>query len=400
MDKKIKVIIGLIILELILIFGICSYINTNISRGVKLDLDPGVKEDLTLVEEELEEKNQARIESVRLLAVGDAMFHMPQLRGAYFNGTYDFNRSFAHIKKYTEASDISIINFETVAGGKDLGYSGYPSFNSPDETLQAIKNAGFNIVNTANNHILDKRRQGLLNTLIRAEELGLKNLGTSRPNGKKYLIETVKDIKLGFLSYTYGCNGMENSLGKEELAGLINIIDEDLIKKDLESLKAQVDFLIVYIHWGDEYQRLPNKFQRDLGEKIFSWGGDIILGSHPHVVQGVERKTLAGEDKFIIYSLGNFISNQREELMKTPTTEDGLILTLDLEKDFSSNRVRIKNVGYIPTWVNKYYLDKRWNYEVLPIMDILNSREEKYKNIENKLRSSYNRTMDVINKNN
>lgn len=344
-----------------------------------------------------EEREESRF--VTLLAAGDAMYHMPQVRGAKTANGFDFNNNFKYLKPYFEGTDFGIINFETVAEGNQHGFSGYPSFNAPVETLDSIKNAGFNIINMANNHILDRGKSGALNTVRNALDRDLKPIGTNLEGQNRYLIEEVNGIRLGFLSYTYGYNGHEARFSKEELDSFTNKIDEGKIKKDLEFLRGQVDFIVTYIHWGEEYQSRPNASQKALAEKIFSWGGDIILGSHPHVIQPARSFTIDGNDKYIIYSLGNFISNQRTETLNKPATEDGLLLKLTLELD-PYNKKHIVEKEHIATWVNKYNGDKTY-FEILPIDRVLSGdiRPNNYSEaMLKRLKASKNRTIESLNR--
>lgn len=396
MKKQVKVAASLLIICLIAFLGLRSYLGLNFFQA--LIQEAGLEKKPVLAEESVKPK-LPRLEEVSLLAAGDIMYHMPQVRGAYSNGVYDFNNNFKYISSYAEGADLAIANFETVAAGRELGYSGYPAFNSPVESLESIKKAGFDIVNTANNHILDRGKDGVFKTLDNIKRLGLKNIGTSRDGEDKFLIEDVRGVKLGFLSYTYGCNGNEAAYSKEDREGFINFIDEGRIYRDIDKMRPEVDFLVLYIHWGQEYQLSPNESQTLLADKLLARGVDIILGSHPHVIQRAEETKLDGQDKFVVYSLGNFISNQRYESLKNYNTEDGLMVNLRLEKNFDTGQKRIVAVDYIPTWVNKYTRDSRNNYEIIPIEPALGGQLDiyNYPAIEDRLRKSYERTQDRIN---
>ncbi|WP_069650814.1 CapA family protein [Caloranaerobacter ferrireducens] len=337
---------------------------------------------------------------VTIVATGDIMFHNPQLKSALDvkNGEYNFDDMFKLVKKYIEDADLAIGNFETVTAGPEHGFKGYPTFNTPKSAIKTLKDIGFDILSTANNHSLDVGREGLVETIENIQEFGLKNVGTYKEPVKEVLIEDVKGIKVAVMSYTYGCNGLESRLSEEELKYMINFIDEDKIKEDISFAREQADIVVVIIHWGNEYQRKPSEFQLSLAEKMFDWGADIILGSHPHVIQKAELKTINGQVKYVIYSMGNFISNQRYETIKNRYTEDGVIVKICLEKDFVKNNTRIKNVEYIPTWVNRYLSDGKYKYEILPIIDYLNGEVEGItENLLNKLKISYKATMSTIN---
>lgn len=318
-------------------------------------------------------KEEPRIENIDILACGDIMFHMPQVRSGYMgNGVYDFNPVFEHVKSYIEDADISLVNFETVTAGDELGFSGYPTFNSPKSTLEALKSAGFDILSTANNHSLDRGKRGIISTLEEIERLDLKAIGTSKTEDREILIEEKNGIKLGFLSYTYGLNGLDSRLTKEELSYMVNLIDEEKIKEDINSIKEEVDLVVVFIHWGEEYQREASEFQIDLGHKMIDWGANIIFGSHPHVIQKSEILQRNGKDNFIIYSMGNFLSNQRLETMGNSYTEDGVMVNLNIEKNFNKDETIIKDISYIPTWVYRYLENNKYQYRILPVIEVVN----------------------------
>ena len=348
---------------------------------------------------EMQLKQDYRVQ-VTIAATGDIMFHNPQLKSALDakNGEYNFNDMFKSVKKYIEGADLAIGNFETVTAGPEHGYRGYPTFNTPKSAIKTLKDIGFDILSTANNHSLDVGREGLVETIENIQEFGLKNVGTYKEPVKEVLIEDIKGIKIAVMSYTYGCNGLESRLTEEELKYMINFIDEDKIKEDIRLAREQADVVVIIIHWGSEYQRKPSEFQLSLAEKMFDWGADIILGSHPHVIQRAELKKINGQVKYVIYSMGNFISNQRYETIKNRYTEDGVIVKICLEKDFVKNNTRIKNVEYIPTWVNRYISDGKYKYEILPTIDYLNEGVEGInENLLNKLKISYKATMSTIN---
>ncbi len=340
---------------------------------------------------------------ITIAATGDIMFHAPQIKGAYNPKTkeYDFNFSFEHIKKYIESADLAIGNFETVTAGDEYGYKGYPTFNSPRTSVTALKNAGFDILSTANNHCIDKGKKGIINTIDNISEHGLKNVGTYKEPTDDILIQDINGINAAILSYTYGCNGLESLLTQEELKYMVNIIDEDRIKRDIEnSEELGVDATIVFIHWGNEYQREPSEYQINLANKMIEWGADIILGSHPHVIQRSEMVEHNGENKFIIYSMGNFLSNQRRETLSVGNkkyTEDGIIVKLTLEKDFSLGKTMIKDVDYIPTWVYRYSAGGVQKHVILPTTEYLDQDNNSLsKEVFKSIKESYNNTIKLM----
>jgi len=334
---------------------------------------------------------------------------MSQIKGGYDESTdtYDFNPFFEEIKPFIEEADIAFGNFEGTTAGLDNGnvYKAWPVFNVPDETLDAIKNAGFDVLSTINNHSIDMGKQGIIRTIHQINQRDMLHIGTrTSPEEKRVLILEEKDIKVAVIAYTYGCNGLEQYLTEDELGYMVNIIDEKKIKEDIEySKENNADVIIAFMHWGGEYQRDPSAVQRNLADMMLNNGVDIILGSHPHVVQDSKTLEIDNEKKFIAYSMGNFISNQRYETLvheypnvNTYFTEDGVLINLEIEKDMETNKTRLKGIEYIPTWVNRIKLNDKYDYDVLPIKYYLenNSVSEKLKT---RMNNSYQNTMDKMN---
>lgn len=384
-----------VIMLSIVLICISVFLTSCVNLGIKADesKEPTVKNQSNESKEEVKSNTTATI-----LAAGDVMFHKPQITGAYneSKGVYDFKDNFKYVKKYVESADLALANFETPAAGKEKGFKGYPNFNAPIESIEALKDAGFDILSTANNHTLDQGKDGLIKTIDSIEEHGLKTVGTYKEPGKSILIEKVNDIDIGILSYTYGCNGMEHTLTDEELKYMVNIIDEDNIKNDISKIKDKgADLIIMFIHWGNEYEMEPSEEQIELGKKLIDWGVDIVFGSHPHVIQKSEIVQSDGKDKFIIYSLGNFLSNQRRETLNNKYTEDGVMVNIEVEKDFSKGETIIKNVRYIPTWVNKYMKSGKAKYEILPAEDFMDKDVFSQETLS-KIKGSYKDTMDKM----
>lgn len=344
--------------------------------------------------------------TITLSATGDIMFHPSQIDGAYdkLSNSYDFRKSFKYVKNIFEDADIAIANFEgTTAGDEVYAYQGYPLFNAPDEVLDAIKEAGIDILSTANNHSLDTRKAGIIRTVEEINNRGMDNIGTyvSKPESR-VLIKDVKGIKLGFISYTEMVNGLESVISPEDLDKMVNIIDEEKLIEDINYAKEQnVDVIVAYFHWGNEYARIQNERQEALADMLFKEGVDIILGSHPHVVQPSKTIDYEGEKKFIIYSMGNFISNQRIETL-TPYgvtnpqyTEDGVIINIEIEKKGETGEVSIKNIEYIPLWVYKGTGENgNTEHVVYPIMDYIENEDLNY--YKDRMNRSYNDTMSQM----
>lgn len=359
--------------------------------------DPGGEEDKD--EDDIIEKKENT--EVSILAAGDIMFHMPQIDAARkSDGQFDFAPSFQYIKKYNDQVDLSIANLETVTAGNDRGFFGFPQFNSPHESIFGIKEAGFDILSTANNHSLDQKKEGIINTLNYIEDYGLKSVGTYKERDTEPLIEEINEISFGFLAYTYGLNGLDGYLTEDELSYMINLIDEEKIRKDIEDLKErEVDIIVVSMHWGNEYHRQPSDYQMELGHKLVDWGANIVLGSHPHVIQKAERVKKDNRDNFIIYSMGNFLSNQSYESMGNSYTEDGLMIKIQVEKNHEEEETLIKDVEFLPTWVYKYWENGKNHYSILPAKEILDGELDLNLSEKtlNRIRKSYQDTMDTLN---
>ena len=324
------------------------------------------------------------ITTATISAVGDLMVHTWQMRDAYDKetGEYDFSNDFEMITKYLEPSDFRIGNLETVFGGKDIGYSDFPMFNTPDSFGQAIKEAGFDLLTTANNHSLDKKEAGLLRTLDILDELGIDHVGTYRSQEERdnFVIKNINGINVAFLSYTYGTNGLPVPQGKDYL---INLMNRDLIRADLEAVKAlESDVIIVMPHMGNEYELAPKQVFIDWIDHMVECGADIVLASHPHVLQPMEIRDHVNENGesrkvFVAYSLGNFISSQR-----TVPRDTGIIVNITLSKT-GDEQAQIDMVEYIPTWVQFTNQSGQDYVRVLGVADALNQYES---GVENQLR--------------
>ena len=303
-----------------------------------------------------------------LTAIGDIMCHNTQYWDAYQKetDTYDFSYVFENVKDYIAAGDISIANIETSFAGKDRGYSNYPVFNSPDELARDVKATGLDIITTAGNHCLDMGYSGLSRTIDVLKNNGIEQLGTYKSQEERdtVFIKDVKGVKIAFIDYTYGTNGIPVPSGKEYC---VNLIDKNLIKKDIESAKSQnVDMIVACMHWGDEYKTKANKEQEDLADFLFKNGVNVIIGNHPHVLEQMEKRTVTLEDGttqdgFVIFACGNFICDQNAE-----NTRNSIILNLDITRH-SDGKVTVDKANYIPIYMYKGTPGKLRRMKVLDI---------------------------------
>jgi poly-gamma-glutamate synthesis protein (capsule biosynthesis protein) len=321
------------------------------------------------------------VDRVTIAAIGDIMVHGGQLKAAWDEGTqsYDFEPVFSQVKDLLSATDLTIGNLETTLPGREELYSGYPQFGAPDVLAAAIKNAGVNILTTANNHACDKGKQGLVHTIKVLDEYGLLHVGTYRDKAdyetRRILIVERHNIRIAILSYTYGTNGVAVPAGT-----YIGLIDQEQMAEDIRLARARdPDFIICLLHWGTEYERYPDDAQKKLTAFLFSEGVDVVLGSHPHVLQPFALQSVT--DKYgvtrphlVIYSLGNFISNQRDRYC-----DGGIILNFTLQKETSSDKgktLTIANVHYVPTWVYVQHTTFKNQFYVLPIPRYLKNDQQ------------------------
>ncbi|MDR0664338.1 MAG: CapA family protein [Helicobacteraceae bacterium] len=252
--------------------------------------------------------------NVTLIAVGDNLIHKQLINRAKTKDGYDFAPFYQEVASVVKAADIAFINQETLISGERFGYSGYPAFNGPNEIGEAIYNLGFRAINHATNHAMDKGKKALLATMdYWKTKSGAIVLGVhaSQKEREKPKIVEKGGVKIGFLAYTYGLNGIK--LPKDS-PYLVSLIDTKAMEQEIDALRKLCDFLVVSMHWGDEYARAPNKTQEKLARFLADRKVDLVIGHHPHVLQGarwIERKD--GAKTLVYFSLGNFISAQNKK---------------------------------------------------------------------------------------
>ncbi|MCD4829152.1 MAG: CapA family protein [Candidatus Cloacimonetes bacterium] len=294
-------------------------------------------------------KTVAAGDTLRLAFVGDIMVHASQISGALTaSGDYDFGPSFRQVAPILSAADLAIGNLETVCATSPP--TGYPRFNAPVSLLDALADAGFDVLSLANNHSCDQGGAGLEQTLAATAERRLHTIGV---DGRQPLVVEVNGAWIWLAAYTYG----SNLAAKGDVAPAM--LDAERIRADLAA--AVADYRIVMLHWGVEYRRRPSAEQVTLADSLLAWGADAIIGSHPHVIQPLRHD----ERGLVAYSLGNFISAQREGNPGVRWTEDGVILVLTLQK--SADGLRLAAVDTLPTWVHRRRrTDGSWRYAILP----------------------------------
>lgn len=298
-------------------------------------------------------------QEISLLFFGDIMGHGGQIQSAkQSDGSYDYASSLRYIEPTFRSANIVAGNLEVTFAGPP--YAGYPAFTSPDELGMALKDAGVNTLVTANNHSYDKGRRGMERTIDQLEELYFVRTGTFKDstdfqvNNPKII--NVEGIRLALLNYTYGTNGI--SVRQPNIVN--HIIHSEMAEHLEKAQNLSPDKIIVFIHWGNEYQTTPSLAQKETADFLFSQGADIIIGSHPHVVQPMHLlNEVVGKEQLVVYSLGNFVSNQRKDY-----TDGGVMLRVELSK--KDSLTSITKAEHMLTWVHTPIENGKKQYYVLP----------------------------------
>ena len=296
--------------------------------------------------------------SARIMANGDLLYHIPIYRTALKeDGSYDFHENFDYVKPWFKKADLVIGDFEGTIS-KDHYLAGYPLFNAPGEVMDAIKDAGYQVLDLAHNHILDSQLEGVISTADAIEKAGMTPIGvyTHEPREKApIVIKEVNGIKVALLAYSYGFNGIEEYISKEDCDNHLSDLNEDKMKAEIERAEKEADITVIMPQMGIEYQLEPTEEQKILYHKMIDWGADIIFGGHPHVVEPAETVEKNGDKKLIIYSMGNFLSNQRIETMQDEEnakwTERGVLMDVTIKK--KAGKTTIETAVAHPTWVNR-----------------------------------------------
>ena len=296
--------------------------------------------------------------SARIMANGDLLYHdIIYISAKKSDGTYDFHENFEYVKPWLKQADLVLGDFEGTVN-KDHYLAGYPLFNAPGEVMDAIKDAGYQVLDLAHNHILDSQIEGVVSTADAIEKAGMTPVGvyTHESRDKAPLvIKEVNGIKVAILAYSYGFNGIEQSISQEDYNRYLSDLDEDKMKAEIERAEKEADITIIMPQMGVEYQIEPTEEQKKLYHKMIDWGADIIFGGHPHVVEPAETVEKEGDKKLIIYSMGNFISNQRIETMQdvenAKWTERGVLMDVTIKK--KSGKTTIETAQAHPSWVSR-----------------------------------------------
>lgn len=348
------------------------------------------------------------VRRIRISAVGDIMLHDYQMERAYRNDTdtFDFSPVFQHVLPYFDEADLLIGNLETVFAGKNkgrskkcYGYSSFPYFNSPDCFAATLADAGFGWLATANNHTLDSYPEGVVKTLNLLDSLHIRHHGTARDSSEheELCIIERNGIKVGLCSYTYSLNGIRLSPDQAYLVNEFRNYDTAKVKKMYQTIRrlkqANVDFTIAYIHCGTEYQRSPNLYQRQLADSLHKIGCDLILMSHPHILQRMAILTSKDslQKSLVAYSLGNFLSSQVRS--RNIPKDIGAILEVDVEKNGSGTH--ICKVSVVPTY-------SYWRKNHIGVLPVIKAHDQPqnvislYAKDKKRIDEAYNETLRTL----
>ena len=358
-------------------------------------LDTPNKTEVKKEEKKKEEvKKEPKVETYKasLFAVGDALIHdgvyidaNTYKKGADGHYIYDFSPMFTDIADIVKDYDLAFYNQETVIGGKNLGLSNYPCFNSPDEIGLDLVKIGFNMVNLSTNHTKDKGIAGIkysANFCEKQENVYAVGSYTSKEKKEEAKFKTVNGINYALLGYSTVTNGFTI---KDSESYYWDLYDKEKVKNDIEKIKDKVDVIIVSMHWGTEYTHVPTQEEREIAKYLASLGVDIIIGHHPHVIQPIEYV----DDTLVIYSLGNFISAQDGTAKRV-----GMMASLDINKtvtDGKTTSVTIDNVKGDLIWT--YYRGYK-NFKVIPFSKLNNNLLNGYQSIYNQYKPIINKTND------
>lgn len=385
-----KILIVLIIF-LIIVFSVSilkhAKYNTNTGTTIsEINQENNIQNTETLEETNNTQNTQSptnevtkKSTTINMALTGDIMCHNTIYKDAYnsANGNYDFSYIFDDIKYHIQTADIAVGNLETTFAGASKGYSSYPMFNTPENLAYTLKKVGFDVLSTANNHCYDSGYKGIESTIDFLDDADISHTGTykSEEDQNTILIKNVKGIEIAFLSFTYGTNGIKVPSDKSYS---VNLIDKDLIKKQLNlAISQNPDLICVSMHWGVEYQTIPNAEQKELANFLFNNGADIIIGNHPHVLQNFEKREITlsdgtTKDGFVVYSLGNLLADQNKKY-----TRDSAILTLNITKD-ENDKIKINTVKYVPTYIYKDTSKSSQKFKIINIKNAIDSFDAGY----------------------
>ncbi len=370
----------------------CSMVPSSAETETKTAVTEEIQKTATSDGDENKEPTQPYVVSEASVGViGDILIHETNYRSAYrSDGSYDFTENYTLVKPYLSRYDYTVANLEVTLGGErpTVGTypSAYPLFNCPDSVVDALKDAGVDMLLTANNHSYDTHTAGMKRTVEVVRSKGVEYLGTRDQEEESfYKVKEINGISIGMACFTYstetasGIKALNGITMTREASPLVCSFAYDRLdefyaeaQRAIEEMEeGGAEFVMFYMHWGNEYQYVPNSYQKKIAQKLCELGVDVIVGGHPHVIQPFETITAEnGNQTYCIYSTGNAISNQRKFLMDSDNysghTEDGMIFGVTFEK-WSDGRVRIREVNIEPLWVTREPEGGRQVYRIIPL---------------------------------
>ena len=390
--KVLRFILVIIFIISLTFFGFNKLTKTN----TETTKTPKTKESNIIKKEDTSKK-------ISLVMVGDNLIHDKIYNYAYTNNKYDFTPIYSEIKQVVSKYDLAYYNQETILGGTEIGPSSYPAFNSPYEVGDAMIDTGFNLVSLATNHTLDRGEKAILNSRQywnKQDKVLAVGSYSSKEEKEQIQIKEINNIKYTMLNYTYGTNGIKVPAGKDYLVNIWPVTGSNpnsdtsyqnykqQIRNDIEKVRDKVDLLIVAMHWGIEYEFNPNAYQLDAAKYLNSLGVDIIIGTHPHVIQPVDYI----DNTLVIYSLGNFLS--AHEVINT-ANRVGLMTTVDIT--LKDNKIELSNLNneLLYTYYTKDYKD----FKIIPFSKMNSNYLSNYKEVYEqykKIVTSMNNTINVV----
>lgn len=346
------------------------------------------------------DKNQ-KVATATIMASGDMLYHDVVYGSAFDGKNYDFSNDYEQITPLISSADLALGDFEGTIN-PSLPLAGYPIFNAPEDVVSAIKNAGYDAIDLAHNHILDTGISGLVYTANAFQKAGLDTFGVNVPDDK-ILVKDVNGIKIAILGFSYGFNGIEASISQSDYDKYLNDLDMTKVEKKIKAAKKIADLVVVMPQSGEEYKLAATPQQVDTYHKMVDFGADIIFGGHPHVAEPTETIDKDGEKKFIIYSMGNLLSNQRYETLENYWTERGVIMEVQVAK--TDNKTKLTAVKAHPTWVSREPINRTflgypaYDYQVYLAEDYL--KGAKYadkvpKEKQERIETAYHEMMQLL----
>jgi len=359
-QKHQRIIVGLSTALLAIILGVIYLVIQAIGIPEQRLTAESTKPTKTMQESSSSTETKSEVKTITVTASGDMLYHTPVYLSAYDGKRYDFDNDFEQVKPLIASADLALGDFEgTINPNKPLG--GFPLFNAPIDAVASIKDAGFDVIDLAHNHILDTGIEGIKTTAAAFHDQDLATIGVTVDNSG-ILVKEVNGIKVALLAYAYGFNGLEESLTQAEYDTYLKDLSLDKVEAEIKEAESLADITIVMPQSGVEYSLEPTEEQQTVYRKMIDFGADIIFGGHPHVAEPTEIIEKDGEKKFIIYSMGNLLSNQRYETVNNNYwTERGVIPEVEISKE--GQRTYLSKIALHPTWVSKEPIPDRTYYD-------------------------------------